>query len=86
MEYLRNIRFGAKLAIGYGVVLGLMLIISLVVFFNVHNMVDSSRWVSHTYQVIRVAEGVTASMVDMETGHRGFMITGEDEYLQPYKT
>jgi len=85
MEYLKNIRFGAKLAIGYGVVLGLMLIISLVVFFNVHNMVDSSRWVSHTYQVIRVAEGVTASMVDMETGHRGFMITGEDEYLQPYE-
>lgn len=84
MNMFNNLRFGAKIASGYGLVLGLMLVISLVVYSNVHSLVDSSKWVNHTHEVIRVAEGVQAAMIDMETGQRGFMITGEENYLEPF--
>ncbi len=47
-------------------------------------MVTSSNWVNHTYEVIRTAETAGASIIDMETGQRGFMVTGEDEYLEPF--
>ena len=47
-------------------------------------MVDSSTWVNHTHKVIRTAESVGAAMIDMETGQRGFMIAGKDEFLEPF--
>lgn len=84
MNAIKNLRFGVKLGTGYAIVLGLMMVISIVVYTNVTHMVKSTKWVNHTYQVIRVAEGVQAAMVNMETGQRGFMITGEDEYLEPF--
>jgi methyl-accepting chemotaxis protein len=84
MNAFKNLKLSIKLATGFGTTIVLMLVISSVVYKAVHNLVDSAGWVSHTYEVIRVAEGVQASMVDMETGQRGFMVTGEDEYLEPY--
>jgi methyl-accepting chemotaxis protein len=80
MNAFKNLKLSIKLATGFGTTILLMLVISSVVYKAVHNLVDSAGWVSHTYEVIRVAEGVQASMVDMETGQRGFMVTGEDEY------
>lgn len=84
MNAFRNLKFGMKLGIGFGIVLTLMSILSVVVYRNINQLLDSAYGVEHTYEVIRVAEGVQAAMVDMETGQRGFMITGEDEYLEPY--
>ncbi|MCP4077007.1 MAG: methyl-accepting chemotaxis protein [Gammaproteobacteria bacterium] len=84
MNLAKKLKFGAKIGGGYGLVIILMAIISIVVFLNVNSLVDSSMWVNHTYKVIRVAERVGGTMVDMETGQRGFMVTGEDEYLEPF--
>ena len=84
MNILNNLKLGTKLAGGYVIVLALMAIVSLVVFNSINRLVDSSKWVNHTYEVIRTAESVGAAMVDMETGQRGFMIAGKDAYLEPF--
>lgn len=84
MNSFSNMKVGTRISAGYGVILTLMAVVSLVVFFGIASMLDASRWVNHTYEVIRKAEAVGASMIDMETGQRGFMITGEDEYLEPF--
>ncbi len=80
-----DLRFRSKLVLGFGLLLVLFLALLTLVYTNVNAMIESSKWVNHTYEVIRVAEGVQADMIDMETGQRGFMVTGEDEYLEPYK-
>ncbi len=84
MNIAKNLRFGVKIGGGFGLVLTLMTVLSVVVFLNVNSLVESSSWVNHTHEVIRVAEDVGGAMVDMETGQRGFMITGEDSYLEPF--
>jgi len=84
MKILNKLKLTVKLAGGYGIVLSLMAIVSIVVYSSINSMVESSRWVNHTYEVIRNAESVGAAMVDMETGQRGFMIAGKDEYLEPF--
>jgi len=84
MNMLRNMKFGVRLGVGFGIVLLLMTLVSIVVYTNIKQLLESSHWVEHTHEVIRVAEGVQAAMVDMETGQRGFMVTGEDEYLEPF--
>ncbi|WP_166423293.1 CHASE3 domain-containing protein [Paraglaciecola sp. 20A4] len=84
MNILNKMKVSYKISIGYGVILILMLVTSLVVSISISSIIDASRWVNHTYEVIRKAESVQAVMVDMETGQRGFLIAGEDEYLDPY--
>lgn len=84
MISLKDSRLSTKISLGFFVVLTLMAIISGVIYSGISSIIDASRWVNHTYEVIRTAESVGASMIDMETGQRGFMVTGQDEYLEPY--
>ncbi len=46
---------------------------------------ETSGWVKHTYEVIDDAKEILASAVDMETGMRGYLLAGKDEFLGPYK-
>ncbi len=81
---LKNMKISTKLFSGFGVVLALMVIISVVVYMSVGSLVQSAKMVNHTHEVIRTGETVGALMVDMETGERGFLIAGKDEYLEPF--
>lgn len=40
--------------------------------------------VSHTYEVLAVIQQIEPALVDAETSQRGYIITGEDRYLEPY--
>lgn len=44
------------------------------------------QWVTHTHLVIQSLEAVLADINEAETGQRGYILTGQDKYLQPYKT
>ncbi len=46
---------------------------------------ETEAWVAHTYGVIDRANAVLAAAVDMETGMRGFVITGKESFLEPYQ-
>src|ERR1700722_1080322 len=54
-------------------------------FRAVDSLLLSQHWVEHTWQVINQVESIMGSAKDAETGSRGFLITGDDLYLQPYK-
>ena len=41
--------------------------------------------VAHTYAVLADLNATEAKLVDAETGQRGFLITGDEQYLQPYR-
>lgn len=43
-----------------------------------------SQRVEHTYRVIATAQAIIAAAVDMETGMRGFLLAGKEEFLSPY--
>ena len=53
-------------------------------FRAVQVLVQGEGWVQHTWQVILQVEKVMSSAKDAETGHRGYLITGDEAYLQPY--
>lgn len=84
MPFLNNLKFGHKIGGGYAILMVLMIAISSVVYINVNQLITISGWVNHTYKVLMVAQDVQASVVNMETGQRGFLVTGEDNYLEPY--
>jgi signal transduction histidine kinase len=55
-----------------------------VAFRAVDALTQAEYLVEHTWQVINQTERIMSSAKDAETGNRGFLITGEDIYLEPY--
>lgn len=47
---------------------------------------EDSQWVAHTHQVLETLASIHIDLIDAETGDRGFILTGEDGYLQPYQS
>ena len=45
----------------------------------------SGDWSLHTLMVLEQAKRLLGSVTDAETGQRGFLLTGEESYLDPYR-
>jgi PAS domain S-box-containing protein len=45
----------------------------------------AAEWVSHTHEVIAAIARTRAALVDIQNGHRGFTISGEEKDLEPYR-
>ncbi len=63
----------------------LVLALGVVCYSGIASLLQSSNWVNHTHQVVQQAMKIEASAVDMETGMRGYLLAGEDGFLDPYK-
>jgi CHASE3 domain sensor protein len=48
-------------------------------------LTDSFHWVSHTAEVQRQLQHLMALIDDTEAGQRGFLLTGREDYLEPYQ-
>ncbi len=59
--------------------------ISAVSYLSVQGLVARMFWVAHTQDVLREAEMVISDLKDVETGVRGYLISGQDEFLVPYR-
>lgn len=46
---------------------------------------QSSTWVTHTFEVQTAIHGLASSLVDAETGQRGFLLTHREDFLEPYQ-
>ncbi len=73
------------------IVPALLLVATVIVALNawfafraVESLLDSEHWVEHTWQVINKVERIMSSAKDAETGNRGYLISGEEAYLEPY--
>jgi PAS domain S-box-containing protein len=52
---------------------------------NIREVATGVLWVSHTHEVLGQLEQVVSSIKDAETGQRGYLLTGERPYLEPYE-
>lgn len=63
----------------------LLLLISLVAsFYSIQKLISNSKLVNHTNQVLIEAENIISFMKDAETGQRGYLVTLDPLFLQPY--
>jgi CHASE3 domain sensor protein len=45
----------------------------------------AADWVNHTHEVLTTIARTRTALVDIQNGHRGFTITGQEEDLEPYR-
>jgi signal transduction histidine kinase/DNA-binding response OmpR family regulator/CHASE3 domain sensor protein len=58
----------------------------IVAFLNLQTLRDNNDRIVHTHEVIIALNRLLSSTQDAETGQRGFLLTGNDRYLEPYNT
>lgn len=54
-------------------------------YYSIQKLISNSQLVNHTNQVLLEAENVMSAVKDAETGQRGFLITLDPSFLQPYE-
>ena len=64
----------------------MMLLISagITIHNSTQKLIDELSWVIHTHQVETLMESVLSQLKDAETGQRGYLLTGQIRYLEPY--
>src|SRR6266849_6138536 len=81
-----------KWKMGNRLVLGGFIIATAILVFvgwqsyrNTARFAEASEWRKHTYEVLRNLDEAVARLVDAETGQRGYLLTGDEAYLEPYR-
>lgn len=85
MGILNNFKIGPKILGGYVIAGVAMAILAYVLLSSISGLNEKfSFLVHHDTPVLMNAEELTAQMISMETGLRGYLVTGEAEFLEPY--
>src|ERR1700720_302528 len=69
---------------GLGFALACLAIVGAVSYLSVVRMRADAAWVQHTFEVIGDLASLLSTTTDAETGQRGYTITGDEHYLEPY--
>ncbi|HEX5422543.1 MAG TPA: CHASE3 domain-containing protein [Candidatus Acidoferrales bacterium] len=76
--------FDRGLIIGAGLLVALLIIDAGLSYKNTRQLHQDAQLVTHTTDVIEALEEIGSTVKDAETGQRGYVITGEKSYLEPY--
>lgn len=74
----------AKLGLGFAIVIALGLVTGALGLGNAKEIRELAEINEHTRRVLRDVALIRESMINIETGQRGFLVSGQDSYLEPY--
>lgn len=75
-----------KIRSGYGIAFLLLLISYFLIFFTSQKLAKETEWVTRSHTVINNLETIKSEITSAETGVRGYVITKQERFLQPYNT
>ena len=75
---------GKKIGAGFCLAIAVLAIIGTVAYRSTFQLVETAGWVSRTEDILRSIEAVISTLKDIEAGRRGYVITGDETYLEPY--
>ena len=86
-EFRDSARSGAPLPpgplLGFVIAVAAVAFISLLTYRSVQVRAVAAQRVTRTLEVLQQLESILSLVKDAETGQRGFLLTGEDTYLEP---
>jgi len=78
-----NLSIRNKLSFAFAAVIAVLLGASGLIYGKVSSIQQATGWTSHTTKVLDAFAGMMASMVDQETGLRGYLVSGNEGFLAP---
>lgn len=79
-----NLRIGSKFAVSFGIILVIAAVVSFTSYFSLRTIKEAVAWDIHTTQVLDAGNGLVTGMINQETGVRGFLVAGDENFLEPY--
>lgn len=79
-----NGNFKRNLLVSSSVSMLILIVSSTASYLSIRSLLDSNRWVNHTHEVIYNLNSATMIMVDAQTGMRGFLVSGREDFLKRY--
>jgi methyl-accepting chemotaxis protein len=76
---------GKKIGSGFGLALVMLATVGAVSYDSTIKLIESAGWVQHTREMVDGLDELLSGLKDAETGERGYVITGEERYLEPYQ-
>jgi PAS domain S-box-containing protein len=77
--------FEKHILIGFSLAIVVLIFLSWYSFSSLQRLIHTASLLSRASRVINAAEQVMKSVVDLETGQRGYVITGDSVFLEPFK-
>jgi methyl-accepting chemotaxis protein len=79
-----NWSVGTKIGTGFALALLALAAIGVISYRSTTSLLDANDLKSHTYEVLQNLAKLLSALQNAETGQRGYLITGRDDYLEPY--
>ena len=70
--------FDRSVLLGIGLVVALLVVSTGLTYRNTRQLNEDAGRVAHTHEVLNMTTAVLLTLLDAETGQRGFLITGKD--------
>ncbi|HEX3479112.1 MAG TPA: CHASE3 domain-containing protein [Kofleriaceae bacterium] len=77
--------FSRRLAVGFAVIVVAFAIVAVTGLRTTQSLIANDELVSHTHEVRTQLNKLLAALIEAETSERGFVITGADRFLEPYR-
>lgn len=81
-----NWTFGRKLALGFSIAVLTVFVIGIFSHRSTQELIENARRVAQTHAVQSEIALVLSQMIEVESGARGFALSGEDAFLDQYRT
>src|SRR5690349_12245990 len=79
-----KLTIGTRIALGYALAILVIVAVGAVSYSSVNKLLAAAKWVEHTHLVINKIDAVALDIVEIETGQRGYALTGDESRLRPY--
>ena len=79
-----NYKIRTQMLLGYSVALIMLLIISVIVYFNVSQLLETYEWIDRTHRIIEDSYKLQHLVSEMERAERCFVILGHSDCLDQY--
>lgn len=79
-----NWSFGQKLGAGFALSALVVVVVAVFGYQNTQRLIENNHLVTHTHDVRRTLNELADLLKDTQNGQRGFALTGDPEFLQPY--
>ena len=70
---------------GFGIATAILVFVGWQSYRNTARFAEAAQWREHTYEVLNSLDNAVGRLSDAETGQRGYLLTGEEAYLEPYR-
>lgn len=74
-----------KVLLGFGLMLAMLAVLGFVSYRSTREFIRSAEWVAHTREVMEIQERTQRHLMEMESGRRGFLITGDENQLRDFE-